>query len=158
MRRGRLGGVAGVRRREKNAADPMDDGSGGVWTSGAISGCVSSPPIPQVAVATKPWRVLAARTSRERSPRRVADQFRAPSPSLNTGAVATAAGEVFAEESFVELSCLASRLELNCVHAIVLSFDDVGGRYPVRLSTGEDIRLRGDNMKRLLGRANMVQR
>ena len=78
-------------------ADSMDDGKGEVGTSGAFSGCASSPPEPLVAVAAKPRRVLAAKTSRERSPRRVADQFHSPSTSTNTGATASAADECLHE-------------------------------------------------------------
>ena len=132
-------------------ADAMDDGKGEVGTSGAFGGCASSPPEPLVAVAAKPRRVLAAKTSRERSPRRVADQFHSPSTSTNTGAMASAADDVFTKGSIVMLSGLASRPELNGVQATVLSFDDVGGRYAVKLSTGDDIRVRAANMEPIFG-------
>ena len=48
-------------------------------------------------------------------------------------------------------SGLASRPELNSVQTTVLSFDDVGCRYAVWPSTGEDIRVRAVNMKPIFG-------
>ena len=52
---------------------------------------------------------------RERSSRRVADEFRSSSSSINSGAAAVAAGEVFVKRANVVLSGLASRSELNAM-------------------------------------------
>ena len=70
------------------------DDNCGLEVPGPFSGCAPSLIVPVVAVAVKPRRVLAAETSRERSPRRVVDEFRTSSSSMNTGAAAVVAGEV----------------------------------------------------------------
>ena len=135
----------------KNVADCMVDDTGTEEILGMVSGCAASPPVPLEAVVAepaRPKRVLAAKTSRERSPRRSVDEFRSSSPSLHSGSAVESTGEVFTKDMVVVLSGLASRSELNGVRAKVLSHDDASGRYAVRLPTGEDIRVRAANMKR----------
>ena len=129
----------------------MDDDTGEAEILGMVSGCAASLPVPPAVAAVEPApprRMLAAKTSRERSPRRTTDDLCSPSPSSSSGPVVVSAGEVFVKDAVVVLSGLASRLELNGTLATVLSFDGASGRYAVRLSTGEDIRVRSTNLKK----------
>ena len=48
----------------------------------------------------------------------------------------------------VVLSGLTARPELNGMRASVLSFDKSAGRYAVKLTTGEELRVRGINVQR----------
>ena len=154
---GQAAGQTRRRRRRKkvgkNAADSMDDGNGAgdlrraqwlcLFTSRAIGCCGYQAP-----AAAGCQNISCTK----RSTRRVADKFRSPSStSTYTGAVVLAADDVFAKDSLVLLSGLASRPELNSVQATVLSFDDVGGRYAVRLSSVEDIHVPAANMKPIFG-------
>jgi hypothetical protein len=133
----------------KSAVDPMDDDTGEAEILGIFSGCAAPPPVQLGAVAAEPApprRVLAAKTSRERSPRRAADVMRSPSPSSS---LSSPAGEIFVKDAVVVLSGLAARPELNGTCATVLSFDGASGRYAVRLPTAEDIRVRAPNVVKL---------
>ena len=128
----------------------MDDDTGEAEILGMVSGCAASLPVPPavaVVAPAPPRRVLAAKTSRERSPRRAADELCSPSPSSSLGPAVASAGEVFVKGSSVVLSGLATRSELNGTVATVLSFDGASGRYAVRLPTAEDIRVRANILR-----------
>ena len=99
------------------------------------------------AASTPARRVLAAKSSRERSPRRTPDDSSLPSPSSSPAAAAPAAGSILAQGRLVTLTRLTSRPELDDVQATVLSFDRAAGRYAVRHPTGEQMRVRPGNLR-----------
>ena len=113
------------------------------------SGRAAHPPVaPGVAASSvaPPGRVLVAKSSRERSPRRSFNATCSSSPSLSSSAAA--AGVVFAVDVAVLLTGLTARPELNGSPVTVLSFDTASGRYAIRLASGEDIRVRSINVQK----------
>ncbi len=137
------------RRRQKktttNITDPSDVDTGMMEALDVGGGHVASNPASAV-VSAPSGRVLTAKPSRERSPRRAVDGSGPPSPSPSSVAAASPVG-IFLQGSSVSLTGLTSRPELEGVEAEVLSFDATGGRYAIRLTTGEQIRVRPVNVQ-----------
>ena len=94
-----------------------------------------------------PRRVLAAKTSRERSPRRNSSP---PSSSLACPTTAVPADlHEFAVGQAMVLSGLVARPELSGKCVTVRSFDGASGRYAVSIdSSGETVRVLPKNLKK----------
>ena len=93
----------------------------------------------------RPRRVLAAKTSRERSPRRPSSPA-SSSPACPPAAV-SADPQVFAVGQAAVLASLVSRPELSGLGVTVRSFDGASGRYAVSIdSSGESVRVLAKNL------------
>lgn len=98
-----------------------------------------------------PTRVLAARTSRERSPRggRKAPAAAPPSSSTSQVPVPTSVGaDAFAVGQAVLLVGLVSRADLVGMRGVIKSYDATSKRYAVLVdATNESVRVLGTNLK-----------
>jgi hypothetical protein len=149
----------GRRRRKKNNKDDktehmkVDVGGDSVVALGAGDAPASGSA--GALAAARPPRVLAKKSSRERSPRRAVQALGDPQRDqivLVDGAAAPAATPVaspsFVSKQAVVIGELASRPDLSGCRAEVVSYDEPSGRYAVRLeSTDEAIRVKGCNLR-----------
>ena len=93
----------------------------------------------------RPRRVLAAKISRERSPRRLSSPASSP-PACPTAAV-SADPQVFAVGQAAVLANLVSRPEWSGLGVTIRSFDGASGRYAVSVgSSGESVRVLAENL------------
>ena len=103
------------------------------------------------AQAPPPTRALAARTSRERSPRGVHKAPAVAPPSSSTSQVpvpASVGADAFAVGQAVLLVGLVSRADLLGKRGLIKSYDATSQRYAVLVdATNESVRVLGTNLK-----------
>jgi hypothetical protein len=137
------------RRRKKKVTDKnevMECGSEVVPTAPCVAAPALSADATVFVPAARPTRVLAAHSSRERTPPRSSSR-----PSLTTACSSLAPCADSPELSvgcLVILTALVSRAELVGMAATVLSFDEATCRYAIKMdATGETVRVLAKNLK-----------